>query len=316
MNIIIPIPITDAMIGAGTTIAEPSARETAAGETAWSGSSVAYAVNAVHVRSTTHRKYRCAVAHSSAASPLPENDPTRWVDIGPTDRWAPFDKYTNTQALTTTTLTYVLSPGYFNSLALYGLVGAQYSITVKDAPGGTTIFTRSGFLTQDPLGWYEYLFVATSQINKLVFKDIPIRPTAELTITITAASGQPVGVGMIVTGDFASIVGETAEWGGTLAGATAEPVTYSYINTDEFGKTTIVRRHAATNMRCQVALPRAFADAALQRLQSVLDQPVACVATASTGYDGLNVFGLISTSPVSYDSFQNASIDINVKGLT
>ena len=311
MNIIIPIPITDAMIGAGTTIAEPSA-----GETAWSSAAVAYAVGDVRIRSTTHRQYRCAVAHSSAASPLPENDPTRWVDIGPTDRWAPFDKYTNTQALTTTTLTYVLSPGYFNSIALYGLVGAQYSITVKDAPGGTTIFTRSGFRTQDPLGWYEYLFVATNQINKLVFKDIPIRPTAELTITITAASGQPVGVGMIVAGDFASIIGDTAEWGGTLAGASAEPVTYSYINTDEFGKTTIKRRHAATNMRCQVTLPRLYADSALQRLQSVLDQPVACIATTSTGFDGLNVFGLISTAPVTYDSSNIASIDLNVKGLT
>lgn len=311
MNIIIPIPITDAMIGAGTTIAEPSA-----GETAWSGASVSYVAGDIRIRATTHQKYRCTAPHTSAASPVPENDGTRWQPIGPTDRWAPFDKYTNTQALTTTTLTYVLSPGYFNSLALYGLVGTQYSITVKDAPGGTTIFTPSGFLTQDPLGWYEYLFVATSQITKLVFKDIPIRPTAELTITLTAASGQPVGVGMIVVGDFASVVGEMAEWGGTLAGASAEPVTYSYINTDEFGTTTIVRRHAATNMRCQVMLPRLYADAALQRLQSVLDQPVACIATTSTGFDGLNVFGLISTSPVTYDSSNIASIDINVKGLT
>ena len=310
MNIIIPTPITAAIIGAGTTIAEPSASEAA-----WAAST-AYAVGGVRIRGTTHRKYRCAVAHTSAASPVPEDDPTRWVDIGPTDRWAPFDRYTNTRASTVTSLTYVLSPGYVNALALYGLIGAQYSITVKDAPAGATIYSKTGFLTQDPQGWYEYLFVAQPALDKLVLHNLPIRPTAEITITITAASGQPVGIGMIVVGDFVPLVGDTAEWGGVQYGATAEPVTYSYINTDEYGTTTIVRRHAATNMRCTVMMPRRFADAALQRLQSVLDQPVACIATTSNGYDGLNVFGLISTSPVSYDSFNIASIDIQVKGLT
>lgn len=310
MNIIIPTAITAAMIGAGTSIAEPSTSETA-----WAAST-AYAVGDVRIRDTTHRKYRCAVAHTSAASPVPESDPTRWVDIGPTDRWAPFDRYTNTRAMGITSLTYVLSPGYVNALALYGLVGAQYSITIKDAPGGATIYNRAGFLTQDPQGWYEYLFVAQPAVDKLVLHNLPIRPTAEITITITAATGQPVGIGMIVVGDFVPLVGDTAEWGGVQYGATAEPVTYSYINTDEYGTTTIVRRHAATNMRCTVKLPRAFADLAVQRLQSVLDQPVACIATTSKGYDGLNVFGLISTSPVSYDSFNIASIDIQVKGLT
>lgn len=310
MNIIIPTPITAAMIGAGTSIAEPSTSETA-----WA-SGVAYAVGDVRIRATTHRKYRCAVAHTSAATPVPEDDPTRWLDIGPTDRWAPFDRYTNTRATAVTSMTYVLNPGYVNALALYGLIGAQYSITIKDAPAGATIYSKTGFLTQDPQGWYEYLFVAQPAIDKSVLQNLPIRPEAEITITITAATGQPVGVGMIVVGDFVPLVGDTAEFGGVQYGASAEPVTYSYINTDEYGNTAIVRRHAATNMRCTVMMPRMFADAALQRLQSVLDQPVACIATTSKGYDGLNVFGLISSSPVSYDSFNIASIDIQVKGLT
>ena len=310
MNIIIPTPVTDAMIGAGTSIAEPSASETA-----WA-SATAYAVGDVRIRATTHRKYKCAVAHTSADTPVPEDDPTRWLDIGPTDRWAPFDRYTNTRASTLTSLTYVLNPGYVNALALYGLIGAQYSITIKDAPAGATIYSKTGFLAQDPHGWYEYLFVAQPAVEKLVLHNLPIRPAAETTIAVTAATGQPVGVGMIVVGDFAPLVGDTAEFGGVQYGASAEPVTYSYINTDEYGTTTIVRRHAATNMRCTVMMPRQFADAALQRLQSVLDQPDACIATTSKGYDGLNVFGLISSSPVSYDSFNIASIDINVKGLT
>lgn len=314
MNIIDNITITDTMIGAGTTIAEPSA-----GETAWSSAAVGYVVGDIRIRATTHRKYKCAAAHTSAASPLPENDPTRWVDIGPTDRWAPFDIYTSTAAKTVTTMTYVLSPGYFNCVALYGLTGAQYHIEVWDLPTGTPgrvkIFDRAGYLTEDPLGWYEYLFVATRAVDKLVFSGIPIRTAAELTITITAAASQPVGVGMIVVGDYVPLISDSAEWGGSLQGATAEPVTYSYIKTAEDGTTTIVKRNSGTNMRCKVALPRLYADAALQVLQGVLDRPVAFVATAAPGYQGLNVFGLAKTSPVSYDSFNTATIDINVTGL-
>lgn len=307
MNIVSPITVTDAMIGAGTTVAEPSATETA-----WAAST-SYAVGNERIRATTHRKYRCAVAHTSAASPVPEDDPTRWVDIGPTDRWAPFDLYTNTAAAGETSQTWVLSPGFFNAVALYGITGTQYSLTVKDAPGGTTIYSRSGFLSEDSAGWYEYLFGTVRPIRKLVFTGIPIRPAAEFTLTITAASGQPVALGMLVVGDLVPLVGG-GTWGGTQQGAIAEPVSYSYINTAEDGTTTIVRRHAGTNIRARVALPRDQADYALQQIQQVLDVPVAWIATSAAGYAGLNAFGLGSAS-VSYDSFNHASIDILVKGL-
>lgn len=306
MNILIPIDVTEASLGAGTTIAEPSTNETA-----WSGSSVAYAVGDIRIRSTTHRKYKCAVAHTSAASPLPENDPTRWVDTGPTDRHAPFDVYTSTAAKATTSLTYVVSPGFFNSIALYGLTGAAYAVTVRDAPGGAIIFQRSGDLSEAPLGWYEYLFNKPKTISKLLFTDVPIRPTSELTVTISASVGADVGLGMLVMGDFVPLA---SGWGGTQYGASAEPITYSYIKLEDDGTTNIKRRHAATNIRAKVLMPRDQADAALGYIQSVLDVPCVWVATETPGYSGLNTFGIGSAS-VSYDSFGHASIDVLVKGL-
>jgi hypothetical protein len=305
MNIINPITITDAMIGAGTTIAEPSATETA-----WNAATN-YTVGTVVIRTTTHRKYRNAIAGVDAT--LPENLPTRWQDVGPTDRYAPFDIYTNTAATTVTSLAYVLTPGYFNALALYGLTGAQYTITVKAVTEGSIIFTRTGFLSEDPAGWYEYLFTATKPKTKIIFTDIPIRPTAEVTLTITAAIGVTVAVGMIVLGDYASLSGDGL-WGGTEYGASAEPVTYSYIKTEDDGTTKIVKRHSATNLRVSVSMPTEEADAVLQSVQSVLDVPVAWIATGVVGYEGLTTFG-IGSSSMKYGSFGTATLDINVKGL-
>lgn len=309
MNIINPITITDYMIGAGTTIAEPSATETA-----WSGAAVVYAVGDIRIRATTHRKYKCALAHTSAASPLPENDPTRWADMAPTDRYAPFDIYTSTAATDVTSLAYVLTPGYFNALALYGITGAQYTVTLKQSAGGAVIFTRTGFLTEDPIDWYEYLFTTPKIKRNLVFTGIPIRPAAELTISITAATGATVGLGMIVPGDFTPLFG-AGEWGGAQYGASAEPFTYSYIKTYDDGTTKIIRRLSATNLRVSVTMPRTEADSVLSVVQSVLDVPVACIATTAAGYAGLTTFGLITSAPMKYDSFGVATLDLTVKGI-
>lgn len=307
MKIITPITITDAMILAGTTVAEPSATETA-----WVSGGT-YAVGDKRIRTSTHRVYRCAVAHSASSTP-PETDTTRWVDDGPTLRWAPFDTYVSTAATGTTSIKYVLQPGYVNALALYGLVGTAVQVSIKDQPGGAVVFDKTYSLFENAINWYEYLFVSPRSVSKLVVSDLPIRPAAELSITITAATGAAVAVGMIVAGDLKSLMGDQADFGGTNYGATAEPITYSYINTDDFGNTKIVRRHKATSMRATLTLPRAYADQALSQIQEVLDVPVAFVATQSSGYEGLNVFGLASAR-VGYDSFNIANIDITVKGL-
>ena len=310
MNILVPITITDAMIGSGTTIAEP-----AAGETAWVSASN-YVLGDRRIRTTTHRVYECVQAHTGRTA-LPEVDTAFWLDAGPTQRFAPFDTYTSTAATATASITYVLSPGYFNAISLYGLTGTQIVVSVKDAPGGTEIYrypaTGAASLTEPPTGWYDYMFGKRRAIQKLVLSNLPIRPTAELTVTVTAASGAAVGIGMINVGDLTPLLGD-AEWGGVTGGASAEPTSYSYIKTNDDGTTTIKRRGKATNLRATVVIPRQKADAALATVQQVLDVPVSWIATTSQGFDGLNVFGIGSCS-MSYDSYGIATLQVNVKGL-
>ncbi len=310
MNILIPKTITAAMIASGTTVAEP-----APGETAWvSGGN--YTERQRVIRATTHRVYEC-VQTATGRTQLPEADPAYWLDAGPTQRFAPFDTYVSTAATATGSISYVLTPGYFNALSLYGLTGTQIVVEVRESPGGAVIYrypqAGAASLTEAPTGWYSYLFLPRRQIARLVLKDIPIRPSAQLTVTVTAATGAPVGIGMINVGDMRPLLGE-AEWGGTQGGATAEPISYSYIKTNDDGTTEIKRRHKATNMRASVVMPRERADAALADVQEVLDVPCSWVATTATGFDGLNVFGIGSAS-MSYDSFGVANLQINVKGL-
>lgn len=119
MKLLVPKPITAARIAAGTTIAEP-----AAGETLWVSGGT-YALGDKRIRVETHRVYE-AVQASTGRTIAPELDGTYWKDMGPTLRWAPFDQYINTPATATTTLTYVLKPGFVIVLHCMALMLALY----------------------------------------------------------------------------------------------------------------------------------------------------------------------------------------------
>lgn len=302
MNLLVPIDIIDVMV-ISSTIAEPDA-----GETAWV-SGATYAVGDKAIRTSTHRVYKRAVAGAGATPP--EDDTDNWTDFAPTNKWAAFDTEVSTQSIGASPLTYVLQPGFFNALSMYGLEGEDLTVTVKDEPGGATIYSWTEPLIEPVPDWYEWLFSPIQARSKVVLDGILPYPEAELTITIT--SGANAKCGMLNIGDLRPLIGG-AEWGGTLAGAKAEPVSFSYIKTELDGTTRIVRRRSATDMTATVAMPRNVADYALASVQEVLDIPCSWIATDRPGYQGLNVFGLGSGS-LSYDSPNTATLNINVKGL-
>lgn len=304
MNIIVPITIAETMIGAGCSLAEDPT-------TTWTSGT--YAVGDLRHVVATHTVYECVLAGSSTVTP--QDDPTRWLAKRPTNKWAPFDWYASTQATSTTTdIIYPITARFVNAVALYGIVGTEYEFIVKDQAGGTVIYSKSGKLKAHDRGWFSYLFGARRQITKLVFKSLPIHPAAEITIKIKAGAGLQRSLGTIVLGKYRNLAGR-GSFGGTQYGATVEPVTYSYIKTEDDGTTVIKRRHSGTNLRGNIVLPRSQADAAISLLQQVLDVPVACIASDKPGYEALNTFGLISSSPVKYDGPLTASIDFNVKGI-
>lgn len=308
MFILVPKAITDAMMSSSTA-SEPAAT----GETEWNAAT-SYVAGDKVIRAATHRRYENIIAGVNATPPedtLQDTAP-RWIDIGPTNRWAAFDTTVSTQSELVTPLTYVLRPGLFNAIAFYGLDGGTVSVSIKDAPGGTVVYTSSGGLVEPARDRYDYYFGGLRKLSKTLQSSITPYADPELTITITAGAGVTVKIGMIIIGNLISLVRDGGK-GGTLKGATAEPVSYAIITTDKWGNTSIRNGTSATGMDARVVVPQADADFAVDTIRSVLGVPAGFVATKKAGYAGLNVFGL-GSGAVSYEA-GHAVINLTVKGM-
>jgi len=309
-KVLVPLTIDSTVITASS-IAEPYGSETA-----WVSAGT-YVLGDLRYLASTHRVYKCTQAHTGRTSD--PNTATElgyyWLDYAPTTKYAPFDSLTNTRGYGTTSISYTLLFSTFtNAIAFYGLSGiTTIRVVVKDGAGGTTVYDTTTTLSSPGLGFWEYYHTAPTILDRAVIQGLPLVVAPEITVTLTGSTGATVGVGMIAAGDLRPLF-DTTTWGGTQFGATAKPTTYSYIKTDDYGVTTIIKRGASTDMNIKVEFPHNQADYALATVQSVLDVPAAWIGTDEYGYAGLNVFGLASGN-LTYESYNRDVFSIDVRGF-
>lgn len=304
-RVMVPVTISDSMILAGTSIAEP-----AAGEATWVPGGT-YPLGQERIRATTHRVYECVQAHSGRTA-LPEADPAYWKDMRPTLKWAPFDDYSNTKARATTSLTYVLQPSFVNALGLYALEGSAYSLTIKDAPGGAVIRTETGDLYAQAGGFYELLYTPLLQLTQISFDGLPLSPTAEINITISAAPGGAVAVGTIKAGDWRWFAGDGA-FGGTQYGAESDRSSYTYREFAFDGTYRTVKRPSTRDVRASVVVDAQQAMNADAILGEIIDTAVPFEACGLPQYGYLNTLGFVSGS-IRADNYGVTTLNLTIKG--
>ncbi|HEY8035207.1 MAG TPA: hypothetical protein VIF37_06420 [Methylobacter sp.] len=183
MRVIPPLTITDARL-TSSSIAEPDT-----GEVVWVATAN-YAVGTTVIRTTTHRKYECQIAGVDAT--LPELATTRWLDVGPTNRYAMFDMLRSSATVAPLTLTTVLTPGErVDSIALLGMVADSASFTMTSAAGGGIVYD-SGMINlrrRRVFGWRDFLYAPFIRQPSAIFFDLPPYSDATITITLTISSG-------------------------------------------------------------------------------------------------------------------------------
>lgn len=296
MKVVKPTTLTAAML------VSTDAAET---YSAWNAAT-AYALDDIVLRTTTERLYQRLVAGTTATAP--ESDTVNWLDIGPSNKWAMFDGEISTATTKSISLTVVLKPGYVNSLALFGLVGSNLAVTVRDALAGNIVYTLSQDLDGTIIAdWYQYFFEPVVQLAEVVLTDLPPYGDAHITVALTGTG--TVECGICLVGTFYTL-------GDTQYGASVGIIDYSRKVTDEFGVTTFVRRAYSKRMSAKLMLDNVQMNKVQRVLADLRATPCAWIGADDVTYAPLVVYGFYKdfSIEVAYPTASYCSLE--VEGLT
>ena len=302
------------MFGADTNI---PAVDTAAGEVAWvTGTNYAQGdrrVDAGYI-------YECVQAVTTAPqntyAPSDTRSAAHWLkdENAPTNRMAPFDQYMFTKARKAGQARYVLAPGFFNGFAMFEVNANTINVTLRDQAGGVVLESRTQDLWGQAYGEWEYLFGNLQRTKKYTGAGLPIRPAAEIDITLTQNdSGLDAELGYLSIGQWQQLLAPMSTENGTQYGAEVTPKSYSYFKQNEDGTYTRRQGRVAKIITASVLIDANEASRATALLERIIDIPVAVEATSLPRYGHISTVGFVTGSVVA-DSFGIARVNIKVEG--
>ncbi|MEG3089495.1 hypothetical protein [Sphingomonas sp. PB4P5] len=245
LRLLQPVAIPDAAL-VSTNVAEDDAPE-------WAPAT-SYAIGARVIRSPTHRIYESVVADNVGTDPAGLT--SKWLDVGPKNRWAMFDQALGSSTNHLGSITVTLNPGAVNAVALLDVVGT----TVRVQADG-------------------YDYTATVSGGAVTFLDLP---AGSGQITVAIAGPGTVSVGTILVGNLRAL-------GLTEAAPTAGITDYSRKVIDDFGQVTIVQRGWSKRMTARALIRTDALDTVVGRIAAVRALPSLWIG--QTGIDSLTVYG-------------------------
>ena len=297
MRLIRPTTLTDAMLTSST------APET--DYPAWS-SATAYAVGARVILTATHRRYEALAASTNVS---PSTDPTKWLDLGPTNRWAMFDARVGTATSRTASLQVGLAPGAIDALALIDTEAESATVTLT--AGGVQVYSRSQTFNVGGVAidnWFSWFFEPLGQKTSMLFLDVPVYAAGQLSVTLTRDNpADSVSCGTL-------LVGRQLSLGDTEHGADIGIIDYSRKETDQFGVTSVVERAFAKRMTAKVVMPTDAIDDIHRSLAALRATPVLWIGSES--FESLTVYGFYKefSIDIAYPTVSYCSLTI--EGLT
>lgn len=298
-KVLVPTAITAAML-TSCTVAEP-----AVGETLWV-SGTTYALGDIRIRVETHKKYKRIIAGAGAVAP--ETDTTNWLDIGATNRWAQFDKKVGTTTNATSTVTTVIKPGSAEGIALLELTGTSATVSVKDSPGGATVYNCTTSLDDTAVvDVYDWMYADFLQKRNLILTDLPGQyPSMEVTVTVTSTTGSAIGV---------LAVGRVRTIGSCQYGAQAGILNWGKITDDGFGNREWIPGSYSARMTMPLVANRSDLDGLYRALADLRSTPSIYIATEITGFDPFICYGVYKDLYITVPDFATISLNLEIDGL-
>lgn len=297
MKIIAPFELTGTML-TSSTVPENDYAEWAAG--------TAYSAGQKVMRLTTHRNYEALV---STTGDTPETSPTKWLDLGATNRWKMFDQKVGTSTSATTSMTYVFSVGQVvSAIGFLELEAKQVNVTVTDSVDGV-VYNRTQTLPSKVLSsdWWHYFFDPVQRRSTLLFTDMPSYRNASISITVSNDTGIAISCGVCLVGTFYEFA-EAVQMGASLG-----IQDYSRKEADDFGNYEIVERAFAKRANWNVLVERVKLDLLLATLASLRAKPALYIGGERE--DATFVYGFPKDFDIVIDYPRYIQCAIDLEGL-
>lgn len=296
MKVISPIQITSGMI--------TSTNATETYSTYNSGTTYALAARVV---------YGNFIYESLVASNIgnqPDISPTKWLEIGPSNKWAMFDNKVDTQTIRTTPLTVQVTPAIIvNSLSLLNIDAVTVTVDITDGPAGPNVYSKTIDLDDTTiLDWYMYFFEPYDFRTDVVLTDLPPYSASVITVSLTKTTGT-TAVGNMLLGNVVPL-------GLTQYGASAGIRDYSVKETDEFGNTAFVVRAFSKRMQAQVFLDNSSLNYVVKTLTNLRAVPAVWIGSEDTQLQPLIVYGFYRDFNIDISYPTSSLCSIEIEGLT
>nr|WP_315237723.1 carbohydrate-binding protein [uncultured Albidiferax sp.] len=289
-------PVTPAML-VGTNVPENDYAEWAVGTT--------YALDARVILAAQHKVYQSLQAGNVGKNPLTQ--PLWWIEVGPTNRWKPYDLSNSTQMVSTSDIYYEIAPGTACTavclLNMSGALGVRARVT---DPTFGLMYDQTTSLVSVPSesGWFAWFFGERTQQSQFIAMDLPSYPNATIRIDVTGAPH----IGVVMVGQLKTL-GK-----GLKRGARVGIKDYSQKTRNTWGDTIL--KQGAFAKRASFAIPVKNTD--LDNVYAVLAS-VRATPCLWIGYEPFActiIFGFYSEFEISIAYVNESDCTLDIEGLT
>lgn len=315
---LVPNPVTGSTFY-DSPVAEPDPNKVmpdgSLGEVEWvSHPSNVLPINCRRIRTTTHRVYLDTTGGVSQVAP--ENDPIRWFDEGPTNKWAWADTLAATQTEAASPAQWTLDPGAATELELFGLSNVDtVRLQVYTGPAGPgdplgdlvsdETKTTEEYTSSDP--HWELYFRGPAQGRTVSFNGLDIAPTGRVVVTLTSYNGETLGVGLMAFGVYDYL-------GLAQFGFEALYRNYSYEEIDRWGNEVYRPGRKAKDLRGEAFMDAGEARGVSRSLERLMDTGAVFVPSTATFYTYLKTWGRLQPATIQAAGPGHAIVSIDVRG--
>lgn len=256
------------------------------------------------------REYVSSIAGNQSLPPeteVQEIEGARWILVGSANTVAFLDASPSVSTKGTSPLVLeVKALARFTDITLINLQGSECLVEVFDSGGGLIGSSLINSGAEPVANWWAWLNTVFHKSSRRHV--IPLSGGLNATIRIT------------ITGDAPSLgelfVGRAVKVGATLFGAQTKAVrrTFTTVDTNDFGNTTIKKRASVRDVTYKVQVKRAGFELVEQVLDAIDGERVVSLATRDDWSQLINV-GILETFSLPAELPDDFIIELTVKGV-